>query len=270
MILIQGNLYIYENSGINDFFCYLGDTSNKKKIYGAEVGYKDFNRSFIEIKEGIDKVIFTDKLLEIDIIKIKKPWFLSGKVVNLSSNIYIEIVSKILLTINGEIYSDYNRIIYNNYSYDTNSLLNQFLPEMLLNHVEWIRHKNNLKFSNTIKVPSVMKYHIYFANLGQNIGSEFNKTRPVLIWKQHINNASLDESSYYVFPISTSSKLKKFYYNVEIILNNKKSYICLNDGRRISAKRIVSPFLLDDSNVANISVDIKNQINKTLLKYFAI
>lgn len=106
--------------------------------------------------------------------------------------------------------------------------------------------------------------------MGCNIGCEIEKLRPILIWKEHINTSNPNENSYYVFPISSKIPKKKYYYNIEININGQKNIIKINDGKRISIKRIIKPFKDSSNKTYSISQETSNEIKNAIKMYFGI
>ncbi len=131
-------------------------------------------------------------------------------------------------------------------------------------------HKKIKLFKNQ-NLKNVFKNNLYWAYIGCNIGCEIEKLRPVLIWKEHINKNNPDDNSFFVFPISSKIPSKKYYYNIEIEVNGKTNIVKVNDGKRISIKRIVKP-LIDDSTKKTYAISeltIK-EIKDAIKMYFSI
>ena len=270
MRLIEGNIYKYKKASDCGYFCFLGETGNRKYIHAVEVGIEDQNRIHLRISDEISNVIFMDHLLEISTDDIISPWYVSGKLVTVSHEKISIILNHLNHLFQESLTEDYSQIIFDNYSICDSRFTNVLFIETMINHMDWNNKKTLLKFKSHVRVPNVMRYHVYMANLGSNIGSEINKLRPVLIWKQHKNSDNPNESSFFVFPISSSKKMKKYYYNVEFNLNGNNNYILINDGRRISAKRIYSAYFTASSKVASIDYDTKEKVKQAISKYFDI
>jgi len=135
--------------------------------------------------------------------------------------------------------------------------------------LNWTDKKNELIHRNYKTIPKIFNYGIYYAYIGKNIGSEPYKTRPVLIWNKHINHSQFELSSFFVFPISSKINRSNYYFNVPIKLNQRDVIVKINDGRRISIKRLTFPMR---DNVKNLPLIVINndeilRITKAIEKY---
>ena len=111
---------------------------------------------------------------------------------------------------------------------DILSPMNRFL--------EWIGIKQKMH-ANEHKPPLVSVRDIWWAALGENVGSEINGkserfTRPVLVMKK------LAHGFYLVAP--TTTKLREGTWYVHIRLADKDEYICLHQIRTIDYRRLYS------------------------------
>lgn len=82
----------------------------------------------------------------------------------------------------------------------------------LLSFVDWTKIKYSYDFSKTQK--SIYQWSIFYCELGHNIGSEKNKTRPVLILQDMRDY--LNSKTVLIAPITTGSKAQ---YKHEIIID---------------------------------------------------
>lgn len=101
---------------------------------------------------------------------------------------------------------------------------------------EWIRLKEKLHFKRG-KIPYMFEREVWWASLGENIGTEINGkskyfSRPVIIIKK------LSRESYFVIPISTQAKIGNWY--VRFNFGNNKMTACLNQARLIDCRRFYS------------------------------
>ncbi|MDH3327545.1 MAG: type II toxin-antitoxin system PemK/MazF family toxin [Gammaproteobacteria bacterium] len=79
------------------------------------------------------------------------------------------------------------------------------------------------------------RYEVYLANLDPTIGSEINKTRPVVIVSDDAMNKSLN--TLVVCPLTT--KLHPMWRSrIQIVCSNKDAEIAVDQIRTISKKRL--------------------------------
>jgi len=87
----------------------------------------------------------------------------------------------------------------------------------LLSFVDWTKIKYNYDISKTQK--SIYQWSIFYCELGHNIGSEKNKTRPVLILQDMRDY--LDARTVLIAPITTGSKVQ-YKHEIKIDTTEKK------------------------------------------------
>lgn len=262
-------IYKYKENEQDRYFVYIGDSDISNEIYGGEIGLIDNNRPFSKIPQLRDMVLFLDELKVIKSNTIIDQLYIKGERAivpafefsNLINSISINLLNKYSINIKSN--SD------NNYNADENNLKDIVFPEKLIRLLIWNNKKSDIKFNKENILNDVYLYNVYFAYLGTNIGSEIDKFRPVLIWKAHINKNNRNESSFFVFPISSKIPKKDYYYNIPITINGKKNIIKINDGKRISIKRIEKS-LLDNETKKTVKIDKEkiNEIKNAISRYF--
>ena len=109
---------------------------------------------------------------------------------------------------------------------------------------EWMGLKERLDASEPVP-PYVSERDVWWASLGENVGSEVNGksrdfTRPVLILKK------LTHGFYLVAPHTTKSHEGSWY--VHILLRKVDNYVCLNQIRTIDYRRLHSKLVQISSN----------------------
>jgi len=102
--------------------------------------------------------------------------------------------------------------------------------------IEWIGLKQRLH-SAEHKPPFVSERDIWWASLGENVGSEVNGksdrfSRPVLILRK------LAHGFYLVAPTTTKQREGTWY--VHIRMSEQDEYVCLNQIRTIDYRRLYS------------------------------
>lgn len=264
------NVYKYDENGIVKYFTYIGDSDNSNEILGGEVSLPVNNRPYQNLKD-INMVLYTDKLLIIHPTSIIGGLYISGNPVEIPAYEFQNLINSLcMLLLNS--YSTAMIAVSNNNFNSSNYLMNDLsFPEKLLRLLLWNLKKKELKFDRKQFIKRVYKYNIYFAYMGCNVGCEIDKLRPVLIWKEHANVNNLAENSYYIFPISSKIPKKKYYYNVEIDINGTKSIIKINDGKRISTRRIIKPCIDNvTKKTLKISEEKINDVIKAISMYFSV
>lgn len=107
---------------------------------------------------------------------------------------------------------------------------------MLKRFWEWIELKQGLHKSEH-KPPFVSERDLWWASLGENIGSEMNGkssrfSRPVLVLKK------LAHGFYLVAPTTTQVREGSWYVHVQ--MQGQDEYVCLNQIRTIDYRRLSS------------------------------
>lgn len=270
MNFIIRNIYKY-NDGIDKYCIYLGDSDNSNQIIVAEVGVIDNARQYKIISCLTNMVMFIDKILYIHPNTVISPLFIKGKIVSITPLEFHDLLKELCKNILNIYEVDNLKLIDNNYDSVNDKIIDVSFSEKLLRFLIWTDKKEELKFSQKNNVKNIRKNNVYWAYMGCNLGCEIEKLRPVLIWKEHINLSNPDENSYFVFPISSKIPKKKYYYNIEIYVNGKKNIIKINDGKRISIKRIEKP-LVDNTTKKTYFIDQQKiiEIKDAIKMYFNV
>lgn len=122
---------------------------------------------------------------------------------------------------------------------------------MLKNFLEWIKLKENLHDKASVS-PFVSEREIWWASIGENIGSEINGkskyfSRPVIIFKK------LSHGFYFVIPTTTQKKEGSWY--VHFRQQEKDTYACLHQARSIDYRRMSSKLgTLDDTDAKKVKM----------------
>lgn len=262
-------IYKYINNGVKKNCVYIGDIGSNKIIVG-EIGQPDPNRNFVIIP-SMNDVLFLDSYLIFKENNILSNLYLKGKPIKIDAVLFTKLINSIINNLINNYSNECLQTMFNNFLPSTNTLNDNSLPENMLRYIFWNIKKKKLKFDILNVLPHIMKNCVYFAYLGNNIGSEIDKLRPVLIWKEHINSNNNLCNSYFVFPISSKLKCKKYYYNVPITINGQLNIVKINDGRRIDIRRINKPVIDENTNKTYkiLDQDIDN-IKNAIKKYFQI
>lgn len=270
MNFIIRNIYKY-NDVIDKYCIYLGDSDNSNQIIVAEVGAIDSTRQYRPISCLTNMVMFIDKILFIHPNTTISPLFIKGKIASITPSEFYDLLKDLCKNILNVYETDILKLIDNNYDSVNDKIIDVKFSEKLLRFLIWTDKKEKLKFLQKNNVKNVIQNNVYWAYMGCNLGCEIEKLRPVLIWKEHINFTNTNENSYFVFPISSKIPKKKYYYNIEIYVNGKKNIIKVNDGKRISIKRIEKP-LIDNSTKKTYFIDQQknNEIKDAIKKYFNV
>ena len=100
------------------------------------------------------------------------------------------------------------------------------------------------------------------------VGSELNKSRPVLVWKKRCNGENEENYSYIVIPITSKDKSKKYYMNIPIDINGRPCYLRIEDMRRINIKRFTRPILNDNKKILFIDNNKRDEIIDAIKKFY--
>ena len=115
--------------------------------------------------------------------------------------------------------------------------------------LEWIGLKERLH-STEHQAPLVSERDIWWASIGENVGSEMNGksarfSRPVLILKK------LAHGFYLIAPTTTQSKQGTWY--IKVTLSGIEEYVCLHQIRTIDYRRLSSKLgQLDTDDFAKV------------------
>lgn len=142
------------------------------------------------------------------------------------------------------------------------------LFESIYQFLSWKHQKFLLNFQPYSRNTTVYENGIYWASLGVNVGSELNKNRPVLIWKKRCNGSNEKDYSYIVIPITSKEKRKQYYMNVPININNRQSYLRIEDMRRINIRRITRPILDENHNIIFIDENKRKEIIDAIQRFY--
>jgi len=120
---------------------------------------------------------------------------------------------------------------------------------MIKDFDNWNKNKKALE-NRDFNFIKCKKREIWLCKIGENIGNEISKNEP-FIRPVLIVNSFLGGDLVLILPLTTkyNKNLKRFYFYINKKLGlNKDSYICLNQVRIISKKRLVKRILIDIGN----------------------
>ena len=106
---------------------------------------------------------------------------------------------------------------------------------------------------------------IYFAVLNPTVGSEIQKTRPVLI----ISNDIANKYSELVTIIPITSQVKKIY-NFEVFLDKRKSGLLKDSKASCHQIRTISKLRIDKKKVGVINDTLISKVEASLLLHLGI
>ena len=121
--------------------------------------------------------------------------------------------------------------------------------------LEWIKLKEKLH-GNASRPPLFKEGEIWWASVGENIGSEINGksklfSRPVLVFKKLSSNTFLG--------IPTSSQDRKGSWYVSITLHGKTSVVILSQVRVFDYKRLSNRIgRIDSTNMKKVKTGFRN------------
>lgn len=200
-------------------------------------------------------------LIYINKSNLISPLYVDSKPATISQEDLLQIsyhlVSYILESVAGKI---------NTSLYDSKAL--HELLQSTVHFMNWQQLKYQLCIMDDIHVPDIYENAVYWANIGYNIGAELNKNRPVLIWKKRINKENKLVSSYIVIPITSKNHKKSYDTNVPITIDDRQSYLRIEDIRRISIKRITKPILNEKREIIFIDAAKRVEVKEALRTFF--
>ncbi len=255
MDLRKGYIYRYTHDKEEPLCIYLCNTQAKNRILIVPL---------IEKSDGnIYKLSVTKQYADLDHYKeintknITSALYLKSKSVRVPDSDLHAIQQFILQNIMEKICSDVHS---NNISHILFETLYQFL--------NWKWQKLLLNVNGYQQKTTIYENGLYWAALGINVGSELNKSRPVLVWKKRCNGINEENYSYIVIPITSKDKSKKYYMNVPIDINDRACYLRIEDMRRINIKRFTRPILNDNNKIIFIDNDKRFEIMNAIKKFY--
>lgn len=268
--LFHGNIYKYTDNGKQYIGVYLCDTNLAKKVCMVPLNLDTDNEygMYMHYKiESLNMHVFPNHSMEVYRKNILDVLWLKGKIAKLTYEEYVVLSDAVIHKLAQKIFATYSK--FTGKRLDNINNENYILTEDYYKYITWFEHKSNLQFDRNIKRnPIIRKYCIYYAEIGENIGSELHKMRPVLIFKCLKSN-NPNDSSYMVIPITSKSSSSKYPFNTPIIVNGKINYVRTNDIRRISVKRIVGPLFKSGTNeICRLSSEEIELVNKNFKEYF--
>lgn len=271
MRIFPKNIYKYsKNSGVIGLCVYICDTDNSNEIIvGCIEDIDPLNEDYIRMANGLKKVLYLDRYLTLKTDSLIESLYLNGKQAIINSLEFQQLTSSIYKLIVLKYEKSIETIANNNF--DKNNLIDISLPEKILKLLTWNATKLSISKKEYNPNLTIIKYGIYFAYMGTNVGSETNKLRPVLVWKKHENNNNHNNDLYYIFPLSSKLSGLKYNYNVQLDVNGKQNKLMINQGRVLSRKRFVK--ILEDTStkkvykLSNIQI---TEIEEKIQNYFSI
>ncbi len=240
-------------------------TNLAKRVCIVPLKDKNDTNFYLEIK-GMKKVAYPLEAFEIREELIGEQLRLKGKRMTISYEEYIEISENVIAKLTNKIYTTYHQLSSIRKMNKQN--IDYSVTEDYYKYITWFEHKTNIQFHKNIKRnPGFLKWGIYYVEIGENIGSELHKLRPAIIFRKNISKKNPNDSSYIVIPITSKQRASRYYFNVAIMVNGIVNYAKLNDIRRVSVKRIVSPLRDDQNNIIVLSAAEKQNINTNLKTY---
>lgn len=255
MNLRKGYIYRYKDNKQEPLCIYLCDTQAKSRILIVPLTEKGNGNVY---KLSVTKQYASlDDYKEINTENISSVLYLNSKPVRVPDSDLYAIHHFILDDIMKKICSDVHS---NNVSHQLFETLYQFL--------KWKWQKLLLNVNEYQRKTKIYENGLYWASLGINVGSELNKSRPILIWKKRCNGENEENYSYIVIPITSKDKSKKYYMNVPIDINGRPCYLRIEDMRRINIKRITRPILNDNNKIIFIDNNKRNEIIDAINKFY--
>lgn len=141
-------------------------------------------------------------------------------------------------------------------------ILNDIDYNEALEYATWSKEKAKIKFQRDIPYFHITNNHIYWCNLGINIGSEQNKIRPAIVIRSQARSPMCT-----ILPLTSVRLNDKKWYHID--LEEKNSTAMIEQVRNISKLGILSPKRTNGYINRITQNDFKN-INKALEKYYKL
>lgn len=255
MNLKKGYIYRYKDNKQEPLCVYLCDTQAKSRILIVPLTEKSNGNVY---KLSVTKQYTDlDGYKEINTDNITSVLYLNSEPVKVPDSDLHAIQHFILDDIMKKICSDVHS---NNVSH--------LLFETLYQFLKWKWQKLLLNVNVFQPKTKIYENGLYWASLGINIGSELNKSRPVLIWKKRCSGENEGNYSYIVIPITSKDKSKKYYMNVPIDINGRPCYLRIEDMRRINIRRITRPILNGSNKIIFIDNNKRSEIIDAIKKFY--
>lgn len=248
-------IYRYKKGTSCPLCIYMCDTQAKNKVLIVPLtnisAPNTYKLSVTNQYAALDSYI---EILKDDIIS---PLFIDGKPSNIPISDF-NFISECVI-------SDMIQHIQNDAVQNNNSVA---MFEGIYQFLKWKWEKLLLNVLPFNKKTTVYENGLYWASLGVNVGSELNKSRPVLIWKKRCNGNNEAAFSYIIIPITSKDKSKKYYMNVPIDVNGRPCYLRIEDMRRINIKRISRPILDNENKIIFIDAKKRNEIMQAIKRFY--
>jgi len=145
---------------------------------------------------------------------------------------------------------------------DTEWILQNININDAIEFSQWTKDKANLKYNSQIPQCPIYNNFIYWCNLGQNIGSEQNKLRPVLV----VKTSSTSPIST-ILPLTSKRLNDNFWYHID--LENIDSTVLVEQLRVVSKLRFANPYRKKGALVTICQNDW-NKINSQLQNLYKL
>lgn len=255
MILRKNFIYRYKDHADKPLCIYICDTQAQNKILIIPLTESSGENTY---KLSVTKQYAAlNNYKEINSAMIVSPLYLNSQLVKVPDT-DLEVIHQFILNdIMSQILSDANK-------YNTSTGLFESIYQFL----KWKHQKLRLNVTSYKRKTTVYENGLYWASLGVNVGSELNKSRPVLIWKKRCSGNNEENFSYIVIPITSKDKSKKYYMNVPIDINGRQCYLRIEDMRRINIKRLSRPILDDNKKIIFINDDKRSEIIEAIKRFY--
>lgn len=225
---------------------------------------KDSTRTAILV-DGYRDYAYVEEAQEVLRSSVIKPLYYKKAVIKIPYSCYLTISDAIISSLMNKTSNTYHRLINDR---KINLMQEDYiLTEDYYKYITWFDYKTKLEFEKNItRQPAIIKGGVYYVEIGENIGSELHKLRPALIYKKCVSQTNPNDSSYIIIPLTSKLTSSKYSQNYQLMINGIINIVRLNDMRRVSIKRIVSPLIdkttnqhiiLSSSDFGNIKQKVK-------------
>lgn len=110
-----------------------------------------------------------------------------------------------------------------------------------MNMLEWLSRRIHTLEKEPSKRMEIFQYGVYRIVLMGEIGSEKTGAIDVVVWQKYLNHAYPDKSTFFCFPISYKETSEIDINRIPIMINQKRAWVNVSNGRRISFLRFDHP-----------------------------
>jgi hypothetical protein len=140
-----------------------------------------------------------------------------------------------------------------------------------MNMVEWLSRRIYTLEKEPSKRMEIFQYGLYRVVLMGEIGSEKTGAVDVLVWQKYLNHDQPDKSTFFCFPISYKEVTETDINRIPVLINQKRAWVNVSNGRRISFLRFDHPIydLIQQRATFVLKKDEIHDINAAFMNHYS-